>query len=75
MHVVLCDIILPLLDDLADQIQFDHTILEGIRTARHLRPHTSVAKSGNLHLAWQYAQNKEDHGRFINMLRVSPQVV
>jgi hypothetical protein len=75
MHMVLWDIILPPLDeDLADQIQFDLTILEGIRTTRYLRPCTSVAKSGNLHLAWKYAQNKEDHGHFINMLRVSPQV-
>ena len=52
MHMVLRDIILPPLDeDLADQIQLDLTILEGIRTTRYLRPRTSVAKSGNLHLS------------------------
>jgi len=47
--MVLQDIILPPLDeDLTDQIQFDLTILEGIRRACYLHPHTSVA-SGNLH--------------------------
>ena len=35
---------------------------------------TRVIKSGQLHLAWDYAQNPEDHQWFINMLWVSPGV-
>jgi hypothetical protein len=38
---------------------------------RHGRIH---ARNGNLHLAWDYAQNPQDHWRFRQMLRVSPLV-
>jgi hypothetical protein len=34
----------------------------------------NVPKIGNVHLAWEYAQNPSDHHRFINMLRVTPLV-
>jgi hypothetical protein len=32
-----------------------------------------VEKAGNLHLAWEYAQNPNDHHRFTQMLRVTPE--
>ena len=31
-----------------------------------------VPKAGNLHLAWEYLENPQDHGRFTNMLRLPP---
>lgn len=75
LHMVLRDIIQPPEDeDLTSQIQLDLTVLEGIRQTRYLRPRPMVKKSGNLHLVWEYSQNVEDHGRFTNMLRVSPHV-
>jgi len=33
-----------------------------------------VAKQGNLHIAWEYAQNPADHHRFISLLRVTPSI-
>ncbi|KAF8816058.1 hypothetical protein BYT27DRAFT_7221782 [Phlegmacium glaucopus] len=33
-----------------------------------------VPKAGDLHLAWEYAQNPSDHHHFINMLCVTPLV-
>jgi hypothetical protein len=69
------DLVNPPSDDIyqkAEQIKLDLAILEGIQNTRYLRGRSEVAKSGNLHLAWEFAQKPEDHGRFVNMLRVSP---
>ena len=33
-----------------------------------------MLKLGNIHLAWEYAQNPHDHEHFVYMLQVSPQV-
>ncbi|KAJ3505380.1 hypothetical protein NLJ89_g7453 [Agrocybe chaxingu] len=33
-----------------------------------------VPKEGNIHLAWRFSQNPAHHHRFVQMLRVSPQV-
>ncbi|KAJ7717647.1 hypothetical protein B0H16DRAFT_1475969 [Mycena metata] len=54
------------------QLRLDLAILEAIKSTRYLQGRTPVPKSGNLHLAWEYAANPEDHGRFQGMLRVSP---
>ena len=74
--MVLRDLISPGedVDDAAKQLESDLKILQGIKTTQYLRGRTRVIKSGQLHLAWDYAQNPEDHQRFINMLRVSPGV-
>lgn len=67
----------PNIDDTVQralQIQLDLAILNGIRNTRYLRARNEVQKAGNIHLAWEYAQNEEDYGRFINMLRVSPTI-
>ena len=74
--MVLRDLISPGedVDDAAKQLESDLKILQGIKTTWYLRGHTRVIKSGQLHLAWDYAQNPEDHQRFINMLWVSPGV-
>lgn len=58
--------------DQVARVRLDLQILGAIRNTRYLRGRTTVPKSGNLHLAWEFAQNPEDHGHFINMLRVSP---
>ncbi|KAF8193598.1 hypothetical protein K438DRAFT_1934812 [Mycena galopus ATCC 62051] len=77
-HMVMCDLIVPpesldfatMVDKLAGDIQ----TLKAIRETRYLRPRDHVAKTGNLHLTWVYAENPNDHDRFTNMLRVSPYV-
>jgi hypothetical protein len=58
---------------LRQQLLSDLTILHGIDTTRYLNPRTHVLKCGNLHLAFNYAQNPHDHDRFLNMVRISPQ--
>jgi len=76
-HMVLRDILLPPDDDIeqpSENLQFDLTVLEAIRATRYLRGRPEVAKCGNLHLAWEYAQDPHNHKHFINMLRVSPHV-
>ena len=74
--MVLRDLISPSedIEDPAKQLDTDLQILQGIKRTRYLRGRPRVIKSGQLHLAWNYAQNPEDHQRFINMLRVSPGV-
>jgi len=56
------------------QLIEDLQILNKISNTRYLRAQNRVPKSGNLHLAFSYAQNPSDYGRFTNMLRVSPHV-
>ncbi|KAJ6477805.1 hypothetical protein DFH09DRAFT_951944 [Mycena vulgaris] len=56
------------------QLKLDMAILAAIKSTRYLRGRPAVSKSGNLSLAWVYAGNPEDHGRFQGMLRVSPMV-
>jgi hypothetical protein len=38
---------------------------------RYLHPRLPVPKSGQLHLAWEYALNPAHHNCFIGMMRVS----
>jgi len=75
--MVLRDILLPPDDNIeqpSENLQFDLTVLEAIQATRCLRGWPEVAKCGNLHLAWEYAQDPHNHKCFINMLRVSPHV-
>ncbi|KAJ8582016.1 hypothetical protein M405DRAFT_687472, partial [Rhizopogon salebrosus TDB-379] len=55
-------------------LNMDINCLLAIQQARYLQSRTPVLKSGNLHLAWEWAQSPADHHRFVNMLRVSPEV-
>ena len=48
--------------------------LIAILGSRYPNGRHTIPKIGNLHLAWEYAQNPSDHHRFINMLRVTPLV-
>jgi hypothetical protein len=49
-------------------LHLDLNILLAILRARYLhgRGRPAIAKSGNFHLAWEYAQNPQDHHRFVN---------
>lgn len=57
------------IDELIAQLQSDLAAYLLIKNTRYLNPQPFVEKSGNLHLAWIYAQNPADHGRFQHMLR------
>jgi len=61
-------------EELLQKLELDKEILEGIRNTHYLQGRVHVPKQENFSLAWEYAQNPADHQRFINMLRVSPQV-
>jgi hypothetical protein len=76
LHMGLRDLISPAedVDDAAKQLESDIKILKGIKQNQYLRGCTRVIKSGQLHLAWNYAWSPEDRQGFINMLRVSPSV-
>jgi len=76
LSTILRDIILPApdhdLEQITENLNFDISVILAIRNTRYLQTRSKVPKSGNLHLAWEYSKNLEDHSRFINMLRVSP---
>ena len=74
--MILQDFLTPLndLEELCNRFDLDMRILQEIRTTRYLRGRSLVLKLGNIDLAWEYAQSPADHHRFINMLRVSPEV-
>ncbi|KAJ7764043.1 hypothetical protein DFH07DRAFT_956316 [Mycena maculata] len=75
-HMVMRDLLMPpeTLDfqTQLDKLTLDIQTLDAIMKTRYLRNRGHVAKAGNLHLAWVYAENPEDHGRFTNMFCVSP---
>jgi hypothetical protein len=62
------------LEEACHQFGVDINTIIAIEQTRYLNGRHPVPKAGNLHLAWQYAQNPDDHHRFINMLRVTPLV-
>jgi len=55
------------------ELHFDANTILLIMQTRYLRGRHPVKKAGNLHLAWEYAQNPNDHHRFTQMLRVTPE--
>jgi hypothetical protein len=63
------------LEAACQQFNVDIAIIHAIQETRYLggRDH-HVPKAGNMHLAWEYAEDPADHHRFINMLCVSPHV-
>jgi len=56
------------------QNDVDIMALLSILLTQYSNGQTTVPKSGNIHLAWDFAQKPANHDRFINMLRVSPLV-
>ena len=74
--MILQDLFDPLtdLEEMCCCFQLDLCILHGIKTARYSHGWTPVLKLGNIDLAWEYAQNSQDHTHFVDMLWDSPQV-
>ncbi|KAJ3747950.1 hypothetical protein DFH05DRAFT_1549357 [Lentinula detonsa] len=54
------------------QLALDVEMLNIIQTTRYLHPRPFVTKCGQLSLLMDYAANPELHGRFIDMVRISP---
>ena len=63
------------LEEACQQFNVDMNVILALHETRYLngREHR-VPKSGQLHLAWEYAEDPADHARFAQMLRVSPHV-
>jgi hypothetical protein len=63
------------LEEACQQFNVDVNVILALHETRYLngREHR-VPKSGQLHLAWEYAEDPADHARFAQMLRVSPHV-
>ena len=69
------DFNMPILDDDDDDLELDLEILKTIRNTRYLNGWTNrLPSAGNIHFAWIYSEQVEDHMRFMRMLRVSPPV-
>jgi hypothetical protein len=62
------------LEEACQQFDIDINTIITIEQTRYLNRHHPIPKAGSLHLAWQYAQNLDDHHQFINMLHVTPLV-
>ena len=75
-YMILRDLFTPAMDleDLCRQHDIDMRAIHAIKHTRYLRGRSPVLKLGNLSLAWEFAQSPSDHKRFVNMLRVSPEV-
>ncbi|KAG5649381.1 hypothetical protein H0H81_004195 [Sphagnurus paluster] len=55
------------------QFNLDAAAMPALSETRYFngRDH-HVPKSGNIHLAWEYAQDPHDYSRFLNMLHIPP---
>jgi hypothetical protein len=78
-HMVWQNVVTPIedmsLEDSVRQLQLDIKILEEIRNVRYLSGRTNrIPKQGNLHLAFVYAEEPQNHHHFTHMLRVSPYI-
>lgn len=61
-------------EETCQTLNIDIESIIAIRRTRYLQGRPSVIKLGNIDLAWVYAQTPSDHKRFVNMLRISPEV-
>jgi hypothetical protein len=63
------------LEEACRQFDLDLQAITIILETRYLNGNRHpVPKAGNLHLAWEFAQNPADHHRFVSMLRVTPNI-
>ena len=61
-------------DGLCQHFALDVQLIHSICTTCYLcGHHPHILKLGNLHLAFEYAKNHEDHHHFVQMLHMSPQ--
>jgi hypothetical protein len=74
--MISCTLFTPFrdLEEACHQFGVDINTIIAIEQTCYLNGCHPVPKAGNLHLAWQYAQNPDDHHQFINMLHVTPLV-
>ncbi len=61
------------LSQMVKDLHIDLKIIKMIACTRYLRVQSAVPKSGTLHLAWEHASSPNDHHRFVQMLRVTPE--
>jgi hypothetical protein len=80
-HMVLRDVLTPpdvdadnSLDNIVGRLTLDLIALRAIEQTRYLCARNHIPKAGNLHLAWEYAQDPALHPEFVKLLRVSPLV-
>ena len=57
-----------------EQVDLDVSMVLTILLTYYLNGHHRVPKQGNLHIAWDYAQNPADHHQFISLLCVTPAI-
>ena len=62
------------IEHMRQESMLDLNSLIAILSSRYPNGRHAVLRAGNLHIAWEYAQNPSDHHRFINMLCVTPLV-
>jgi hypothetical protein len=62
------------LEEACHQFGIDINTIIMIEETCYLNGQHPVPRAGNLHLAWQYAQDPDDHHQFIHMLHVTPLV-
>ncbi|KAF9032579.1 hypothetical protein BJ165DRAFT_1410751 [Panaeolus papilionaceus] len=62
------------LDEALIQLHQNITLFNKIRNTRYFNPREPIPKAGNIHLAFEYAENPNQHHLFVQMLRVSPLV-
>ncbi|KAF8142833.1 hypothetical protein K438DRAFT_1994543 [Mycena galopus ATCC 62051] len=80
-HSILWDTLAPpdddaglALDEILANLTADIVALRAIDQTRYLRERNHIPKAGNLHIAWEYAQDPSLHPEFVKLLRVSPLV-
>jgi hypothetical protein len=57
----------------SQQLFNDATVLLALQETRYLQARIPVPKAGNIHLAWEYAQEPAHHHHFVSMLCVAPE--
>jgi hypothetical protein len=62
------------LDDILANLTADIIALSAIDQTRYLHEQNHIPKVGNLHVAWEYAQDPALHPEFVKLLRVPPLV-
>ena len=62
------------IQNLMEQVDLDVSMVLIILLTHYLTGRHHVPKQGNLHIAWDYAQNPADHHQFISLLCVTPAI-
>jgi hypothetical protein len=60
-------------DELAQQLDSDLQTFQLIKNTCYFNERNPIPKSSTLHLAWEYAKDPHLHGKFQQMLCMTPQ--